>query len=198
MKRMRNDPWDFDDESAARRYRAAMSNGRGRQFESMIEGACRGYKAHGKAKIEKMPEPFRCMKKNIQQHTATVRFTAHAEPDYIGCLIGGKSIVFEAKYTDTSRMHQDAVTKAQAASLDKYMALGAQTNVCIGIQDEYFMIPWRVFSNMKKLYGRKYVTAADVMAYRVKFDGTVRFLEYAYPSAAHTDYMEQMKGEKIY
>lgn len=164
----------------------------------MIEGACRGYKAKGIAKIEKMPEPFRCIKKNHQQHTATVRFTAKAEPDYIGCLQGGSAIVFEAKYTDTNRMHQEAVTKAQAASLDKYMALGAQTNVCIGIQDEYFMIPWRVFSNMKKLYGRKYVTAADVMAYRVKFDGTVRFLEYADLGCALNDYESKKGNTKIY
>ena len=163
----------------------------------MIEGACRGYKAKGIAKIEKMPEPFRCIKKNHQQHTATVRFTAKAEPDYIGCLQGGSAIVFEAKYTDTSRMHQEAVTKAQAASLDKYMALGAQTNVCIGIQDEYFMNPWRVFSNMKKLYGRKYVTAADIMAYRVKFDGTGGFLEYGGLGCALNDY-ESKKGTLKY
>lgn len=187
---MENDPWNLDNDVAEKRYRAAMSNGRGRQFEMMIEGGCQRYKIKGVAKIEKMPEPFRCTKKNPQQHTATVRFTAKAEPDYIGCLKGGAAIVFEAKYTDTNRMHQNAVTKTQAASLDLYMQMGAQTNACIGIQDEYFMIPWRVFRSMKAIYGRKYVTAADVAAYRVKFDGTVRFLEYADPHAAHENILE--------
>ena len=177
---MKNDPWNFENDGAAeRKYKAAMSNGRGRQFEMMIEGGCRHYKALGRAKIEKMPEPFRCLKKD-QRGIATVRFIAHAEPDYMGTLQGGRAIVFEAKYTDKDRLLQSAVTDTQEKSLQMYSDMNALAAVCIGIQDQYFMIPWNIFAGMKGNYGRKYVTAADVEEYRVKFTGVVQFLDYVH------------------
>ena len=169
--------WEAENAAAMRRYRAAMSNGRGRQFEAMVEGGCRYYAMKGRAKIEKMPEPFRVMKKS-PQGIATVRFTAKAQPDYIGCITGGAAIVFEAKYTDKDRLLQKAVTPTQAAALQEYQERGAIAAVCVGIGNEYFMVPWIVFQSMKARFGRLYIKAGDVRAYRVKFDGNIRFLEY--------------------
>ena len=170
--------WEQPDMNAAKRsYQAAMSNGRGRQHEMMIEGACRHYKQIGRAKVEKMPEPFRVMKKD-QRGIATVRFTAHAEPDFIGCVAGGRSLAFEAKHTDHEKLHQKVVTPTQAESLQAYEEMGAIAAVCAGIGDECFMIPWTIFANMKKLYGRLYVTAEDVVMYKVKFNGLILFLDY--------------------
>lgn len=174
---MGNEPWRVDKEAAMRKYRAAMSNGRGQQFEAMIEGGCRFYKARGRAKVEKMPEPFRCLKKD-PRGIATVRFIAHAEPDYLGTLATGRAIAFEAKYTDKDRLLQSAVTNTQGESLQMYSDMKAFSAVCVGIQDEYFMVPWGIFSNMKKNYGRKYITAADVREYQVEFNGVVKFLDY--------------------
>lgn len=165
--------------AAERQYSAAMSNERGRMFEDAIMGGCRMYKDAGRAKIEKTPEPFRCIGK--KNGIATVRFTAHAEPDFIGCCHGGKAIVFEAKFTDKGRLKQDAVTKTQAASLQAYENLGAISAVCVGIQDRFYMVPWMVFSRMKELYGRKYIMQDDIPEYRVRFNGCVLFLDYADP-----------------
>ena len=36
--------WERESKAAARRYRAAMSNGRGHIHEQLIEGACRASK----------------------------------------------------------------------------------------------------------------------------------------------------------
>ena len=102
--------WECADEAAARKYRATMSNGRGRLHEQMILAACRAYHDQGRANIIKVPEPFRVIKKNRAQGIAMVRFTAHAQPDFIGCLSGGKMIAFEAKHTDTDRLQFKAVT----------------------------------------------------------------------------------------
>lgn len=169
--------WGYKNEQAARSYRAAMSNGRGRMHEMLIEGGCRYYLAHGVAHITKTPEPFRVTSKNAQG-IATVRFTAHAEPDFIGSLRGGRLLAFEAKFTDTARIRQDAVTETQAESLTAHRKLGAYACVCVGIQDEAFMVPWEVFNNMAKNFGHKYATADDIRPWQVKHDSVVKFLDY--------------------
>lgn len=153
----------------------------------MIEGGCRRYAAEGRASIIKVPEPFRVLTKNRARGIATVQFTARAQPDYIGCLAGGRMIAFEAKHTDTGRLMQRAVTPTQAAALSEYHERGAVAAVCIGIGNDFFMVPWPAFADMKKLYGRLYVTAADIAAYKVKFTGVVLFLDYVSRSTARLD-----------
>lgn len=145
-------------------------------MEQMIEGAAEYYKRTQRAQIIKTPEPFRVIKKPAPG-MALVRFTAHAQPDFIGCLASGRLLAFESKFTLTDRIKQDVVTKTQAEALQSYMALGGRAAVCCGIGGQYFMVPWAVFSNMKAHFGRKYVTCIDIMSYRVKFDGVIWFLD---------------------
>lgn len=156
-----------------------MSNGRGHLHEAMIEGACRAYEAKGRAYVIKVPEPFRVIKKNRGRGIATVQFTAHAQPDFVGVLKDGGAIAFEAKHTDTGKLHQRVVTPTQAMALQKFQDLGGIAAVCAGIGGDCFMIPWAVFSQMKEHYGRLYVTAIEMSRYRLKFDGIVWFLDYA-------------------
>lgn len=177
--------WEFapdvgGTDNALKKYMAAMSNGRGRQFEKMIEGGARYYKDQGRAVIAKMPEPFRVLKKD-RQGIASIRFTARAQPDFIGCLAGGRTIVFEAKHTDKERLYARALTPTQAAALEEYQRRGAIATVCVGIGEESFMIPWSIFSRMKERFGRQYIKAHDIIEYRVKTNGIVLFLDYADP-----------------
>ena len=169
-------------DTIAKSYKAAMSNGRGRQFEMMIEGACRYYRDTGRANIVKMPEPFRVITKDRANGKATVQFTAKAQPDFVGCLNNGRAIVFEAKYTDTGRIQRRVVTDAQANALQKYWEMGAVAAVCVGFGDawdmKFFMLPWVVFCRMKYRYGRQYITPDDIGEYRVKFDGVVYLLDF--------------------
>ncbi|MBR2216495.1 MAG: Holliday junction resolvase RecU [Selenomonadaceae bacterium] len=161
-----------------RAFAAAMSNAKGRLFEDMVKGGCRYYNDQGRGKIVKMPEPFRVLKKDRKNGLATIRFTAHAQPDFIGCLAGGVCIAFEAKYTDTDRLSRRVITATQAAALQTYDDMGAVAAVCVGIQDKFFMLPWSKFANMKKHYGRQFVRAADIADYEVKFNGVALFLDY--------------------
>ena len=181
------DFWGKEAEEAKKRYKATMSNGRGRQHEMMIEGGCRHYAATGRASIIKVPEPFRVLRKDRARGIATVQFTARAQPDYIGCITGGRMIAFEAKHTDTGRLMQRAVTPTQAAALQEYHERGAVAAVCVGVGGDFFMVPWPVFANMKKLYGRLYVTAADLAPYKVKFTGVILFLDYENRSTPRLD-----------
>ena len=160
------------------RWQNGVNNARGHAFENGIEAACKIYQMRGRARIEKAHEPFRVMKKD-GSGMFTGRFTALAEPDYKGTLDGGKSFVMEAKYTSTDRMKRGVLTKEQMNALAEHAKLGAISAVCVGIRDKYFTVPWEVWDNMKKYYGRQYVTTDDLGQYRVKYNGAVMFLDFA-------------------
>lgn len=164
--------------AAAQQYQNAVNNAQGHSFEDYIKRACVLYSQQGRAEIEKTPEPFRVTAKNRNDGTFSGRFTARAQPDFQGTLDGGRSIVFEAKYTTTDRMKQGVVTDEQAKCLQHHHERGALSAVCVGIQNSFFFVPWPIWDDMKNLYGRKYVTADDLKTFRVKFNGSVLFLDY--------------------
>lgn len=160
-----------------------VNNAQGRLMESMIMGGAREYEMTGRARIIKVPEPFRVLKNTDRgRGIATVRFTAKAEPDFVGCTCNGQMIAFESKYTSKDRIRQDVVTEAQAKALQVYTMLGASTYVCCGIGTgfdlQYFMVPWRIWINMDTRYGRKYLTRDDIKICRVHSDTVIHFLDY--------------------
>lgn len=157
---------------------AMKSNAQGHLFEDLIKMACGHYREKGKAIVEKMPEPFRVLKKDRNRGTALVQFTSHAQPDFIGTLRNGKTIIFEAKCTLTDRIKQDVITPTQATALENHFKMGAVVGVCVGIKDNYYFIPWIVWKDMKNTYGHKYMTEAEVEKYKVRFTGNgVMFLD---------------------
>ncbi len=159
------------------KYQNQKNNAQGQIFERCIMAACRTYAEQGRAKIEKVPEPFRVTKK-YYDGTFTGRFTALAQPDFQGTLKGGQSIVFEAKYTTTDRIKRSVLSDTQMQALDYHHQLGAKAGVCVGIGDNNFFIPWEAWRDMKKLYGRQYLKVEDIENYRVRFNGSVMFLDY--------------------
>lgn len=172
------------------RYRNIVNNAQGHLFEGMIVAACKLYADQGRAVIDKTPEPFRVMQNGKSKDgTFKGRFTSPAQPDFQGTLAGGKSIVFEAKFTTTDRLKQDVLTEVQRATLDRHHTLGAIAAVCAGIGPDSFFIPWPIWRDMKTVYGRKYIRAADAELYRVKYSMAVLFLDYV-----HHEKEEKMKG----
>lgn len=164
---------------ALNRYHASMSNNRGHDFEDAIRQACILYANQGRAKVEKTPEPFRVLEKR-ENGIFVGRFTAHAQPDFQGTLDGGRSIIFEAKYTTTDSMKRDVLTETQMGTLNEHARRGALAAVCVGIQDRFFFVPWEVWRDMKQYVGRLYVTAEDLEGLRVRFTGAVLFLDYVH------------------
>jgi recombination protein U len=152
-----------------------LNNAQGQHFESEILAGCRYYEQHKIAMIDKTPEPFKVTKKS-KDGIFTGRFGTAAQPDFQGTLHGGRSIMFEAKRTGKDRINQNVLTDTQMQVLEKHNRLGALCGVCVSIQDDFFFIPWNVWRDMKELYGRKYIMGADVIEYKVKFDGAVYFL----------------------
>ena len=160
-------------------YHASMSNNRGHDFEEAIRQACLLYASQGRAKVEKTPEPFRVLEKR-EGGIFVGRFTAHAQPDFQGTLDGGRSIIFEAKYTTTDAMKRDVLTETQMETLERHHRCGALAAVCVGIQDRFFFVPWPVWRDMKGAFGHMSVSAAELEDFRVRFTGAVLFLDYAH------------------
>lgn len=160
-------------------YHASMSNNRGHDFEEAIRQACLLYASQSRAKVEKTPEPFRVLEKR-EGGIFVGRFTAHAQPDFQGTLDGGRSIIFEAKYTTTDAMKRDVLTETQMETLERHYRCGALAAVCVGIQDRFFFVPWPVWRDMKEAFGHMSVSAAELEDFRVRFTGAVLFLDYVH------------------
>lgn len=167
----------IDEEQLKRQYKNRVNNAQGQHFEREILVGCRIYEHHGIATIDKTPEPFRVTSKNHRTGEFTGRFSTHAQPDFQGTLHGGRSIMFEAKWTSKDRITRNVLTDTQMEILEKHNRLGALCGVCICIQDDFFFIPWNVWRDMKEMYGRQYLKAEDIEEYKVRFDGAVYFLD---------------------
>lgn len=161
-------------------WKGKRNNAQGHFFEGFIKTACTIYKQKGLAYVEKMPEPFMVLEKR-ERGIFKGRFIAHAQPDFMGTLSGGRSICFEAKYTSTDKLAQTVLTGEQWDSLEQHWKAGAKAGVCAGIGNVYAFIPWPVWRSMQEIYGHKYMTAEDLEPYRVKFNGACMFLDPLHP-----------------
>lgn len=161
----------------AKSWQNMTNNARGHMFENYIKGACAFYRDNGVAVIEQTPEPFRTTSTN-RDGSFTGRFIANAQPDFKGTLQGGRAICFEAKYTSTNKMAKGVVTLEQEKTLEAHYSMGAIAGVCICIKDIFAFIPWAIWREMKGIYGRQYLTAADVEDYRIEFNGHALFLNF--------------------
>lgn len=91
------------------------------------------------------------------------------QPDYKGILCDGTGIMFEAKHTDSEKMRQSVVTEEQWKSLDIYEKYGAHCFVMVSMGlNKFYRVPWKVWKQMKEMFGRKYMTEADLEPYRLK------------------------------
>ena len=141
---------------------------RGQQFEKLIDDALEYYAEKGYADIEKTPEPMHPTK-SLGNGKFIAFFSKKAQPDYKGTLKGGRAIMFEAKFTAADRMEQDRVLRGQAEYMSRHHRLGARCYVVAGFQSgEVYRVPWEVWNDMKKYFGRKYVTEADLEKFRVQ------------------------------
>ena len=163
----------YSPQQARQQWQNRVNNAQGHIFEDGIKAACEIYRNSRRAKVDKTPEPFR------------------AAPDFQGTLQGGRSIVFEAKYTTTDRLKKAVVTDTQADALEDHLQSGAAAGVCAGIQDRFFLVPWTIWREMKAHFGHVSVSAAELEPFRVRFTGAVLFLDYV-----HTNF-EKVFGADI-
>ena len=139
----------------------------GQLFEAVLDRTFAYYSEKGYALIDKTPEPFKIIKR-LEQTRFIGCFIKRAQPDYKGTIKGGRSVIFEAKYTSTDRITQDRVSDAQWSYMDRATELGARCFVLAGFKSGgIYRIPWPVWSDMKRKFGHKYVTEKDLSEYRI-------------------------------
>ena len=153
----------------ARRYFiGAMSKSKGANFEKLLEMSFDWYKQRGDAMIEKTPEPMRVIRP-LGKGRFEAFYEKKAQPDYKGVLNGGRSIIFEAKYTDKDRALQSIVHPHQLEYMKQAEKLGALCFIVLGFgSGAVYKVPIDTWENMKDIFGHKYVTEKELTHFRVK------------------------------
>lgn len=156
--------------------RGKMNRAQGLGFEETVNSACVYYKNQGMAHIEKTPEPMKIIgviNRKLGYFKAV--FEKSAQPDYKGTLLGGRSVAFEAKHTETDRIKQEVVTDTQWEALDLHEAMGAWCFVLVSLGMRYYRVPWEKWKTMKEDCGHKYMNADNLAPYEIG----------AYPAPLH-------------
>lgn len=151
----------------------------GQTFEEVIETACVWYSKQRIAEIQKTPEPFQVIRR-MPKGQFLGFYKRQAQPDFKGVMRGGKTLIFEAKHTSTDRMSENVLSETQRQLLTRYSSLGAKCFVVVSFNcKDFYRVPYNVFGDMKKHFGRKYFKAAEAEEYRVTFNqhGILDFLQ---------------------
>ena len=163
----------------SRSQKGLQSKRAGEHFENMISASLRWYEERGVACIEKTPEPMRPLRAPNRQGQFLACYVKAGQPDFKGTLTGGRSVVFEAKHTDSDRIEFGRLTNEQIEKLSTHHSLGAATFVLVsfGLQD-FYRIPWEAWRDMKTIYGRKHMKQPELEPYRVQYiAGVLKLLE---------------------
>lgn len=159
--------------------RGRRSRAKGKAFEELLDKTFAYYSSKGYAQIDKTPEPMKPIR-SMGQGRFLACYTKAAQPDYKGTIKGGRTVMFEAKFTEHDRILQDAVNDEQTAYMLAAEALGARCYVVCGFSTGgVYRVPWGVWSNMKRIYGHKYVTEDEIKQYQVSksWNGLLLILE---------------------
>ena len=155
-----------------------IAKARGKQFEARLDASFAYYAQNGYAIIEKTPEPMRPTK-SLGGGKFVAFYEKQAQPDYKGIIKGGRTVLFEAKFTAADRMEQSRVLQSQQDYMDRHQALGARCFVLVGFSSGFvYCVPWSTWRDMKAQFGRKYVTENDLQTYQVQtaWNGTLLLL----------------------
>lgn len=144
-----------------------LSKAKGKRFEQRLDESFAYFREKGYALVEKTPEPMKPTK-NLGNGKFIAFYEKKAQPDYKGIKKGGRTLLYEAKYTSADRIEQSRVSAGQTEYMDRYERLGARCFVLVGFDSgEVYCIPWAVWADMKKFFGRKYAREDELEKFRV-------------------------------
>lgn len=170
--------WQAINHAEAKSYKRQIAGARSRVageiFERQIEGSLRWHFDRGLMKADKTPEPMLPISKPNKRGQFLAHYEKKAQVDFCGTMYGGRSVRFEAKHTDTDRFERKRLTDEQMDDLRDHQKLGALCFVllCFGFEN-FYRVPWQVWADMKRIYGRQYVTEKDVQQFRIPYTAGV-------------------------
>ena len=148
--------------NAKRQLQGKINRDLGKNFEEQIEAISEVYKRNKLAIIEKTPEPMKILKHIENGHFETV-FMKAAQPDFKGTIKGGRTVVFDAKFTEADRITYQVLSDYQREMLLSYKELGAEAFVLVGFYDgSVYKIDINKWDCMKEEFGRKYIKQIEL------------------------------------
>jgi len=169
-----------ENKNVKRQMQGRRNHGLGKNFELQIENICQVYEMGKLAKIEKTPEPLRVLQHIENGHFDSI-FTKSAQPDFKGTIKGGKTVVFDAKFTESDKITYQALSDYQRETLLQYDELGAKAFVLVGFSNgAIYNIDIKIWCNMKEIFGRKSIKQNELedmnLKSKVTKGGVVDFL----------------------
>ena len=141
----------------ARQLQGKINRELGKIFENTVDTICQVYEMNGLARIEKTPEPMKILKYMDQGRFEAV-FEKDAQPDFKGTVKGGRTVVFDAKFTESDRVRYQVLSDNQREALKKYSELGAMAFILVGFANgKIYKIDINEWDNMKQDFGRLYI-----------------------------------------
>ena len=113
-----------------------------------------------------------------EEMNAAIAAAKAAFPGWKNTPVKKRAAIMRKLYTLIERDLEE-LTDEQIDRLTLHHKMGAATYVLVsfGLED-FYRIPWEVWRDMKAIYGRKYIKAADVEQYRVPYmSGVLKLLE---------------------
>lgn len=141
----------------SRQLQGKINRQLGQNFEEQIETIAEIYRLQKLAIIEKTPEPMKILK-HIEKGRFEAVFEKSAQPDFKGVLKGGRTVVFDAKFTESSRITYQVLSSHQRQILAEYDELGAIAFVLVGFSDgNMYKVDIKTWINMKEIFGHKHI-----------------------------------------
>lgn len=146
----------------ARQLQGKMNRELGKIFESTVDTICQVYELNGLARIEKTPEPMKVLK-YIDGGKFEAVFEKSAQPDFKGTIKGGRTVVFDAKFTEADRIRYQALSDYQRETLLKYSNLGAMSFILVGFANgKIYKIDINEWTKMQQDFGRLYIKQSEL------------------------------------
>lgn len=169
-------PRNYQRKNTKNRSRGRKAKAVGAQFENAVERSCIRYRTKGIAHIQKTPEPFKLI--GVKGKYAYGFIEKKAQPDFTGTLSDGRSVIFEAKHTNSTNIPFDRISYQQELELDIHEELGALTFVLVTFSFKtFYTVPWADWKRLKETVNKKSVNEKDLEPFQIEVnDGLIDFL----------------------
>lgn len=142
----------------------------GDNFEKLIDLSCNRYASKGVAYISKTYPPFTATGRN--GNLITGFYGNKGQPDFSGTLADGRSIVFEAKHTNTTNIPFSRIAHHQKRALERHGKLGADAFILIAFRFEaFYKVPISEWIDLERNIGKKSVNEKDLAFYKLETNG---------------------------
>lgn len=121
-----------------------MSRNTGLAWQAILDAAHRDYSERAVASVWRQSPPVR-VRSPIRDGMFRASWAGDGPPDYIGVLLGGRGVVFDAKDTVAERWPFADLVRHQARDLQAAHNRGAAAFLAVRTAHAAWVLPWAAF-----------------------------------------------------